>query len=161
VAARARCGFATYFQAGKKLDHWVTEYRGTSSAPWVRVDPELLGTDVGFDPEDLGPGLFLTGGEAWALVRDGAEDAGNFGVIGTNNWGPAEIRGNLLRDLAALVKIEMLPWDEWGPMASSYKGLTGEDFDRAMDDVAHACHNGDVATVQRAYAPYAVPVSQP
>ena len=26
IPARARCGFATYFQKGQGLDHWVTEY---------------------------------------------------------------------------------------------------------------------------------------
>jgi hypothetical protein len=27
IAARVRCGFATYFQSGQGLDHWITEYR--------------------------------------------------------------------------------------------------------------------------------------
>jgi hypothetical protein len=27
IAARVRCGFATYFQAGQGLDHWITEYQ--------------------------------------------------------------------------------------------------------------------------------------
>ena len=26
VAARARCGFGAYFEKGKFVDHWVTEY---------------------------------------------------------------------------------------------------------------------------------------
>lgn len=26
IPARVRCGFATYFQSGKGLDHWSTEY---------------------------------------------------------------------------------------------------------------------------------------
>jgi transglutaminase-like putative cysteine protease len=26
VPARARCGFADYFEPGKHLDHWVGEY---------------------------------------------------------------------------------------------------------------------------------------
>jgi len=59
---------------------------------------------------------FLTAGEAWQLVRSGHEDPEDFGVFGTENWGPVEIRGNAMRDLASLVfKIEMLPCDEWGP----------------------------------------------
>jgi transglutaminase-like putative cysteine protease len=36
VAARARCGFGTYFVEGRGLDHWITEYWHTAEARWVR-----------------------------------------------------------------------------------------------------------------------------
>ena len=41
--------------------------------------------------------------------RDGTVDAATFGVHGTENFGPAEIRGNLVKDLAPVNKVEMLP----------------------------------------------------
>jgi len=41
IAARARCGFATYFEKGMFLDHWVTEYRDVARDRWVLVDPQL------------------------------------------------------------------------------------------------------------------------
>jgi hypothetical protein len=160
VAARARCGFATYFQPPKKLDHWVTEYWDEDNSRWVRLDPEVLGLEVVPQADDLAPGMFLTGGEAWQLVRNGPEDAADFGVAGTNNWGPAEVRGNLLRDLAALVKTEVLPWDEWGPMRGSYEGLTGEDFDQAMDGVADVCNREDSEGIERAHSLYAVGLAE-
>jgi hypothetical protein len=65
---------------------------------------------------DLRPGEFRTGGEAWSAFRRGEIDASRFGVYGTQNWGAAEIRGNAVKDLAALNKVETLPWDEWGGM---------------------------------------------
>ena len=37
IAARVRCGFATYFQVGQGLDHWITEYRNRDGR-WVRID---------------------------------------------------------------------------------------------------------------------------
>jgi hypothetical protein len=114
IAARARCGFATYFQPGQGLDHWITEYWDGHDARWVRIDPEILGQSVLEQPDDLRPGEFLSGGEAWAAFRRGRLDAAAFGVPGTDNWGPAEIRGNAVKDLAALNKVEMLPWDVWG-----------------------------------------------
>jgi hypothetical protein len=157
VPARARCGFATYFQPPQKVDHWVTEYWAADDARWVRIDPEIIGLGVVPGPEDLAPGLFLTAGEAWQLVRAGTADPNEFGVGGTDNWGPAEIRGNLLRDLAALVKVEMLPWDEWGPMKASYDGLTDAAFDRAMDELAKSTSQPARTAVEAAYAPYAVP----
>jgi hypothetical protein len=78
------------------------------------IDAEILGGSVLDHPEDLRPGEFLSGGEAWAAFRRGEIDAARFGVYGTGNWGQAEIRGNAVKDLAALNKVEMLPWDEWG-----------------------------------------------
>jgi hypothetical protein len=44
IAARVRCGFATYFQAGQALDHWITEYQlpdtstGCASTPKSSAD---------------------------------------------------------------------------------------------------------------------------
>jgi hypothetical protein len=152
IAARARCGFATYFQAGKGLDHWITEYWQPTEGRWVRVDAEYLGGSVVLEAEDLRPGGFLTGGEAWTAYRAGRIEAGQFGVYGTGNWGPAEIRGNAIRDLAALNKVEMLPWDEWGRMTASYKGQTGADYDELIDDVAAACASADPDAVSGLYA---------
>ncbi len=110
IAARVRCGFATYFQPGQGLDHWITEYWHEQDQRWVRIDSEILGQSILAVPEELRPGQFLTGGEAWKAFRDGRIDATQFGVYGTGNWGPGEIRGNAIRDLAALNKVEMLPW---------------------------------------------------
>lgn len=109
--ARARCGFAAYFVPSKMVDHWITEYWRAEDRRWVRIDPEILDGDVVAQSQDLRPGEFLSGGEAWQLVRSGQTSAMDFGVFGTENWGPGEIRANAMRDLAALNKIEMLPWD--------------------------------------------------
>jgi hypothetical protein len=160
-AARARCGFAGYFVPNRFVDHWVTEYLD-DAARWVRIDSEILGFDFVDQPHDLRPGQFLTGGEAWTTVAAGAADPMHFGVDGVpDNWGIGEIRGNAMRDLASLNKVEMLPWDEWGRMAESYRGETGPDFDRLIDDVATACASDDEPLIERTYqrADLAVPTS--
>lgn len=149
IGARVRCGFATYFQPGQGLDHWIVEY--DRDGHWVRLDPELLGASVLDHPEELRPGQFLTGGEAWAAYREGRIDASTFGVYGTENWGPAEIRGNAVKDLAALNKVEMLPWDEWGRMTASYEGRTGADYDRLIDTVAEVCAGDDPTAIRALY----------
>ncbi len=151
VAARARCGFATYFQPGQGLDHWIVEYRDEDHR-WVRVDAEVLGQSVLEHPEDLPPGAFLSGGEAWSAYREGRIDAATFGVYKTENFGPAEIRGNAIRDLAALNKVETLPWDEWGRMTESYRGATGVEYDELIDAVAAACAADDPAAIAGLYA---------
>jgi len=156
IAARARCGFATYFKAGLGLDHWIIEYRDRDgdggSGRWVRVDTEAMGLSVLDHPEDVPPGAFLTGGEAWSEYRSGRVDAATFGVYGTENFGPAEIRGNAIRDLAALNKVETLPWDEWGRMADSYRGQTGPEYDELLDEVATVCASAAAAEVASLYS---------
>jgi hypothetical protein len=156
VPARGRAGFATYFQPGRAVDHWIVEYR--RDGRWTRVDVELLdpaipvGACVPVTPEHLAAGRFLTGGEAWARYRAGEVDGGTFGVAGTHNWGPAEIRLNVVRDLAALCRHETLPWDEWGRMTASGQGTTGPDYDALMDRVAEVCAADDPAGITALYA---------
>jgi hypothetical protein len=152
IPARVRCGFATYFQPNQALDHWITEYWDSKRGRWVRVDSEILGQSVLLHPEDLHPDEFLTGGEAWTAFRRGDVDASQFGVYGTENWGPGEIRGNAVKDLAALNKVEMLPWDEWGRMTEAYKGDTGPDYDELLDALAHACAVDDPEALRALYA---------
>ncbi|HEV7658052.1 MAG TPA: transglutaminase-like domain-containing protein [Mycobacteriales bacterium] len=150
IAARVRCGFATYFRSGQGLDHWIVEYR--TDDRWVRLDAEILGGPVLADAADLRPGQFLSGGEAWLAYRSGQIDAATFGVDGTENFGPAEIKGNAVKDLAALNKVEMLPWDEWGRMTDMYAGRTGPDYDALVDRVAAVCAADDPAELAALYA---------
>jgi hypothetical protein len=152
IAARSRCGFASYFKPGKHVDHWITEYWHTAGQRWVRIDSEILGLPFVQRPEDLEPGEFLTGGEAWDLCRRGEADPSLFGVDGAPHaWGIGEVRGNAIRDLAALNKVEMLPWDEWGRMDASYKGETGSDFDHLMDAIATTSASDDSGAIVDLY----------
>lgn len=41
IPARARCGFATYFDKDKYIDHWVLEYWNEDKKRWILVDPQL------------------------------------------------------------------------------------------------------------------------
>jgi hypothetical protein len=152
IGARSRCGFASYFKPGKHVDHWITEYWHSVEQRWVRVDSEILGLPFVSTPEDLQPGEFLTGGEAWSLCRSGDADPQLFGVDGAPHaWGIGEVRGNAIRDLASLNKIEMLPWDEWGRMAASYKGETGDDFDDLIDTIAFVTATGETSALGDLY----------
>jgi hypothetical protein len=150
IPARARCGFGTYFEAGKGIDHWIAEFR--DGGRWVRVDVQWLTSTLVERPDDLAPGEFLTGGEAWAEFRAGRVDASRYGVPGTEHaWGPGEIRGNAIRDLAALNNVETLPWDEWGRMDESYQGRTGPDYDARIDELAGVCASDDGPAVAALY----------
>lgn len=159
IPARARCGFATYFVPGKYVDHWIVEYWHQPSVRWIRVDAEVLGQLVVARPDDLAPGEFLTGGEAWTLYRKGAVDPDLFGVAGADHaWGVAEIRGNAIRDLASLCKRETLPWDEWGRMTASYRGDTGPDYDELLDRIATATAGDSLPAIHDLYESEDLPV---
>jgi hypothetical protein len=122
VAARARCGFGAYFEKGKFIDHWVTEYWNESEKRWVLVDAQLDQRQrelfaIAFDPLDVPREQFLVAGDAWQLCRSGKADPGAFGILDMHGlW---FIAGNVIRDVAALNNHEMLPWDVWGAMTQN------------------------------------------
>jgi hypothetical protein len=138
IPARARCGFGTYFERGKYVDHWVCEYWKAKEGRWVMVDAQLdefqcQALQIAFDPHDVPHDQFLTGGKAWGLCRAGQADPEHFGIF--DMWGLWFIRGNLVRDLAALNKMELLPWDCWGLIDKDEETLTPDDM-ALLDHVA-------------------------
>lgn len=156
IPARARVGFAGYFQPGWWLDHWITEVWRPEEGAWVRCDPQVdelqrRAFRIDFDPARLPIGAFLSRPEAWRACREDRADASRFGVAGTDNWGLAEVSGNAVRDLAALNKAEMLPWDEWGDMAAAYRSGTAADYDRLIDRLADVVVTADLSEMRDLY----------
>jgi hypothetical protein len=132
-AARSRCGFGTYFENGKFLDHWVGEYWNEDQKRWVMVDAQMDDVQrkvfgIDFDPMDVPRDRFLIAGDAWTLCRAGKGDPGAFGIM--DMWGCWFIAGNVVRDIAALNKMEMLPWDVWGEMPQPGSELNAAQFKR-------------------------------
>lgn len=153
IPARARCGFATYFEEGKYIDHWVVEYWDPTRNDWRRVDSQLDSTQqealsLDFDPTDVPPDRFLPAGAAWHLCRGGQADPELFGIL--EFWGSWFVRSNVVRDLAALNKMELLPWDGWGLMTRVDE--IGEDTaDRVTDEVADALAAGKWKELRQLY----------
>jgi hypothetical protein len=121
VAARARCGFGAYFTRGKFEDHWVCEYWSVPQERWILVDAQLdplqrSAFHLDFDPLDVPRDRFIIAGEAWQMCREGRAAPDRFGLSHLGLRGSWFIAGNVLRDLAALNRMEMLPWDVWGMM---------------------------------------------
>jgi len=119
VPARARCGFGAYFNPPKFEDHWLCEFWNAQENRWVLADPQfdrvwLERLKIRHDTMDVPRTLFLTGAEAWRRCRAGEADPELFGISFVDLFGLWFIAGNLVRDLAALNKVEMLPWDLWG-----------------------------------------------
>ena len=137
VPARARCGFGAYFMPDHFEDHWVTEYWNQEQSRWVMVDAQLdeLQRDVlkiKFDVLDVPRDQFIVGGKAWQVCRAGEQDPDTFGIFDMHGLG--FVRGNLVRDVASLNKVELLPWDCWGVIL--HESLENPDDLAALDELA-------------------------
>ena len=154
IPARARCGFGTYFMPNHFEDHWVVEYWNQSQNCWVLVDAQLDELQCGvlninFDPLDVPRDQFIVGGKAWQMCRSGDQEPNKFGIFEMNGLG--FVRGNLVRDVASLIKMEMLPWDCWGIILNEQLGLA-EDL-KMLDEIAVLTENDvpEINKVQELY----------
>jgi hypothetical protein len=192
IPARSRCGFAVYFGwSGKYDDHWICEYwNGTR---WIMTDPQLdpfqqssviawaLNMDHSmeknahrikqFNPRDLKPDEFITAGKAWGLCRRGDAKPEDFGIgcpirpeWGIDSlYGLWFVRGQLLRDFAALNKVETVPyllrickgldWKPWRLIALKDDELTGNDL-LLLDAIAELTTDvdGNYSKLRQAYS---------
>jgi hypothetical protein len=146
--SRVRAGFASYFAPGVWDDHWITEY--FVDGRWLRADAQLddvvtAAFRVTIDPDDLPADAFRSGSEAWLGYRAGELDPALYGFLDVR--GPRNIAGAVLRDLAALTKHEMLPWDYWGRTDDWDLGRSQPDPEE-IDEIARTVAGGDLAGIR-------------
>lgn len=131
IPARPRCGFGSYFMPNHYEDHWVCEYWNEAERRWVMVDAQLddlqqnaLG--ISFNTLDVPRDQFIVGGAAWRMCRSGQADSAQFGIFDMK--GIDFVKGDFLRDVASLNKVELLPWDCWGMILTDYTALPPDDL---------------------------------
>ena len=181
IPARSRCGFAVYFGwSGEFSDHWYCEHWDGSR--WVMMDPQLDPLQESFvkywasqnekqstiyqeniknfNPRNLTGEDFYTAGRVWKLCREKKLDDMKCGISSPINpkWGIDSlyglwfVRGNLLRDFAALNKVETVPylvriskglnWKSWRLVGASDKDLTDDDW-KTLDEIAELTIDAD------------------
>ncbi|MBI2414418.1 transglutaminase domain-containing protein [candidate division WWE3 bacterium] len=116
IPARIRCGFALYFYDKYKVDHWVCEYWDNSTSTWKLVDANLGELqkkyyNIRLTSDNISREDFYVAGKAWQLCTSKKDDPDLYGVPGINKFGSWFVSSNVYRDLLALNKIELLPWD--------------------------------------------------
>lgn len=116
IPARARCGFATYLERDKYIDHWVFEYWNEYEERWILVDAQLDDfqqekLDISFNPLDVDDKYFITAPRAWIMCREGKVKPELFGIL--KWWGYDYLKCNLILDANSLLKTPMQPWDVW------------------------------------------------
>jgi len=156
VPARARCGFAAYFMPDHFEDHWVVEYWNAEQNRWILVDSQLdelqqKALKIDFDVLDVPRNQFIVGGKAWQMCRTGEQDPVKFGIFDMNGLG--FVRGNLVRDVASLNKMELLPWDCWGVILHEQPD---DPNDLATLDEVAALTAGDVPDFDTVHARYEI-----
>lgn len=160
LPARARVGFATYFVPGFNVDHEVAEVWDAGEGRWRLVDAQLdddhsdPNDRARVDPLDVPRDRFLVAGSAWLACRREDADPETFlvdpGLEIEQLRGWPYLRHNVVHDLAALNKVEMLLWDEWGLMEDNRPS----DRDLSLLDevaVATVSEDGDFAELRRLY----------
>jgi Transglutaminase-like superfamily len=150
--ARARCGFGAYFNMPRYEDHWVCERWIEVERRWMLADPqfddvwcERLG--IKHDVLDVPRTQFLVAADAWEQCRRGELDPDRFGISFAGLHGLWYIAGSLVRDLAALNKMEMLPWDVWGAQPRSGQQLSEEQL-AFYDELARLTRDPDATFVE-------------
>jgi hypothetical protein len=144
TSARARAGFSTYFGPFRG-DHWVAEYWSDEAKRWLLVDAELdetlmAASNIDFDPCNVPRNQWLSAAEVWLACRTGGDDESRYG-LDPSVTGLPYIAAQLLRDLAALRRLEVGPRDRWG-VASPGKEHSAADY-RLLDDLATALISND------------------
>jgi hypothetical protein len=123
-----------------------------------------------FSPADVPDARFLVTGQAWRLCRAQERDPERFGIgcppekFGLSTlYGLWFVRGNLLRDFAALNKVETVPllmrlgkgltWDAWRLVAAQDSEVSESD-DALLDAIAERSLDPDRSfrEIQSVYA---------
>jgi hypothetical protein len=135
-------------------DHWVCEY--WTGDRWRLVDAQLDATQqarlaIDFDVTDVPRDRFLVAGDAWQRWRAGTARETDFGLSVTRESGAWWIAGNMMRDAAALLRTELLPWDGWGAMPEAGSVVAGESA-ALFDRLASATVEADMARVAEVMA---------
>jgi hypothetical protein len=120
VPARSRCGFGAYFNPPKFEDHWVCEYWDAERRRWALADAQLDAVwcekiSVSFEACDVPREQFLTAADAWRRYRHGAANPQMFGISFAGLFGEWFMAASVIRDLAALNKVETLPGTSGAP----------------------------------------------
>jgi len=150
IAARARCGFATYFTPGRYEDHWLCEYWNADEKRWVQVDAQLDSIQIKrlkitFDPCDVPGDKFLSAGKVWKDCRDGKIDPDSCGIFDMKGlW---FVQGDLVRDYMAINKLEVLPWDSNDLMGDPERRVAEYEYE-LLDKMADRATAGNASFLE-------------
>ena len=142
--ARVRPGFAAYLGPDLIHDHSITEVWEPDPGQWLQVDAQIDAIQakhlqLTFDPTHLPGGQFFTAAQAWAACRAGKAKSGSFGA-NRKRRGWAFLRAQLLREMAALNKVEVLAGENWWDLGAKSEDQLNADERKFLDQIAAAAN---------------------
>lgn len=155
ISARLRCGFASYFEPDHFEDHWINEYWDKNKERWIMVDAQLdelhiKQLKIKFNPLDVPSDCFLTAGESWLKYRKENIDPNKFGVLDIK--GTCLIKANIIRDIFALRKVELLPWDSgWGVLENGVYEPVSEEEKPYFDKLARISSGASNTEIRKVF----------
>ena len=159
IPARVRYGFRDYFNPGFFEDHSLCEYWNVKEKRWVFVDPQFdkvwqKELHIKHDVFDVPRNHFLVASDAWTKCREGKADPLKFGIFKGDMRGLWFVAGNLVKDAAALNKMEMLQWDAWGVMPRPNNKMQDKKKLKFFDQLAALTHEPDASfkEIRKLYA---------
>ena len=153
IPIRKRVGFAAVKPESYRSQE-IVEYWDSDAGRWRQIDPcldeaAIPAEAIASGPHDLPPDRFLPAGRAWQTCRTGQSDPGSFGNEKSRGFGV--VRANLILDLAAMQKRELLNWDRFGWMERPFEEF-GEAERKVLDRLAALLQAGAFADLQTLYA---------
>ncbi|HMY68902.1 MAG TPA: transglutaminase-like domain-containing protein [Leptospiraceae bacterium] len=141
IPARMRYGFGSYFNEGYFEDHSVCEYWNKKEKRWIIVDPQfdkvwIRNLKIKHNVFDVPNNKFFKPAESWILCREGKLDPLKFGIFEPEMRGLWFIAGNLVKDAAAMHKMELLQWDAWSGMPRPNNSMTNKKTLKFFDELA-------------------------
>lgn len=161
IPARARVGFASYLFPDVFNDHAIAEVWDTRDERWRLVDPQIGDehrdpTDGAcIDPVDIPRDRFLVAGAAWESCKSGQLEPSvcivhpDIDTPFMRGW--PYLAHNLVFDLAALNREEMLLWDVWGLAGKVFAGPTTSDECELLERVAEQSRSPRLTEVLTLY----------
>ena len=149
IPARERAGFGAYFNAPYYEEHVLCEYWNADDKRWVLLDTQFdevwrAQLKIEHDAFDVPRDRFLTASEAWTRAAPAKSipicSASSRATSAADGSLPAE----LIRDVAALNKMEVLVWDVWGAMPQPNSRLNARQL-RYFDQLAELTRDPDIA----------------
>ena len=148
IPARVRYGFGSYFHEGYFEDHSICETWDSATQSWKLVDAQFdsiwqkqlkIRHDIFQVPREK----FLTPGLAWIKCRRGELDPERFGIFQGDLRGLWFLAGNIIKDIAALNKMELLQWDAWGAMPRPNNQMKDQKKLKFFDELAELSNHPD------------------
>ncbi|HEX3047365.1 MAG TPA: transglutaminase-like domain-containing protein [Bacillota bacterium] len=168
VPARMRYGFGNYFNPGFYEDHSICEFWDEQKEEWILVDPQfddiwVSKLNIKHSVFNVPRDSFICAGNAWMACREDKQAPNKFGTIDDDLRGWWFIAGNIVKDVAALNKMEMLQWDAWKGMPRPNNTMKNKKTIKFFDQLAPLSVQPDssFAELQKIYQNEDYPIRVP